>query len=175
MAENVDLTRIVLTDAEQRVFDKFAGQGTAVLSEEEYSTLRKTKLVDPSLGWFQEVKWPCSVKLTELGLQLQAYQKQLRRAVAKDDRRFRIHTILTIIAIGLSAISIVVDILLAADLSRVKRWIGISTAPTASPAATMAVTETVSSADPSKECSAESKEPESPAQSELQAATAAAP
>ena len=169
-AKNTDVTRIVLTEKQQRVFDKFDKNGDAVLSLEEYRTLRGTGLVDPSYGWFDDVKWPCSVKLTNLGLQLQAYQKQQRGVVAKDDRRYRINTIISATALGLSLIAIIVSILTATGVLRPKQRTEPPTAPTASPEATMAVTETVSAADSSPEYSAELQETQ-----ELESPEAAAP
>ncbi|MBQ9685030.1 MAG: hypothetical protein IJV41_00590 [Oscillospiraceae bacterium] len=172
--EAFDVTKIVLTAREQAAFDKFGASGRALLTLEEYNALRKKKLVDPSYGWFTEVKEPMDVPLSDEGQMLQAYQMQVRKDERKEDRRYRINTLLSGLALLLSVIAILANIATATNLSRLKRWLGISQESTEPSAPTTAVTETTSSADQSSDNSENPQSEELPAPADKQSATASA-
>lgn len=121
---------IVLRKNEQAVFDLFADDGTAILTESQYHLLRGKHLVDPSLGW---PEWPneggtVKVELTEVGLDLQAYQALAKAAEARTAGRFRTSMILSVLSLVLAGVGIFTSIATASDISRLKRWLNIEQA-----------------------------------------------
>ncbi len=99
-----DVTKIILTPAEQRAFDKFVGESdTADLTKGEFELLRNRGLIKNSLngnsGWFDIVDNAGLCELSDTGKALRAYQAVQTRNVKKNDRRYWITTGIAIAAL----------------------------------------------------------------------------
>ena len=111
-----DVTKIILTPAEQRAFDKFVGESdTADLTKGEFELLRNKGLIKNSLngnsGWFDIVDEFGSCELSDTGKALRAYQAMQVRDAKKNARRYWITTGIAIAALITAIASIVLQYL----------------------------------------------------------------
>lgn len=112
----IDFSKIVLTETEKSLFQPFLTTDTNVLTREDYLALSQTGLIKHSLDghsdWFPEQLPLTGVcEISDVGLQYRAYLKQEEEKQRLIDRRFRITTSISIIALVLSAIAILWQVL----------------------------------------------------------------
>ena len=99
----MDVSTIVLTDAERKAFDKFSQSDKAFLTQDEFKLLIQKKLVLDSMNgkssWFDDLPAYGECKLSPTGKDLKAYQAQKNRIKKKADRRYWITTGIAVIAL----------------------------------------------------------------------------
>lgn len=111
----MDVTKVHLTKKEQKAFDKFDENGEALLTLEEFQSLRHTKLIQERLGdagpWSSG--WPESglCRLSGYGEEYRRYYLAKQEEKRLDERRYRITTGISITALVISAGSLMVAIL----------------------------------------------------------------
>lgn len=99
-----DVTKIILTPAEQRAFDKFVGESdTADLTKQEFQLLKNKgllkNLMDGNSGWFYDMPDHGQCELNDTGKSLRAYQARQHGAEKKASRRYWITTGIAIAAL----------------------------------------------------------------------------
>lgn len=109
--EYTDFSKIVLTEEEQILFDRFSKSDIATFTKEEFFMLKEKGLVRGSLGgkssWFPEAMPESGeCKISQLGKELRVYQKQQDTLARKNDRRYKLTTAIAILALLLSVASI---------------------------------------------------------------------
>lgn len=106
----MNVSKIVLTDIEQRLFDRFRTADDVELSIDEYKILLHKKLIKDAIGgnsgWFDHLPEKGLCTLSDIGKDLRAYQIKMERAERKADRRYRITTGIAILALILSILSL---------------------------------------------------------------------
>ena len=99
----MDISTIVLTDAERKAFDKFSQSDKAFLTQDEFRLLIQKKLILDSMngksGWFDDLPDYGECKLSPTGKDLKAYRAQQSHVAKKADRRYWITTGIAIIAL----------------------------------------------------------------------------
>lgn len=99
----MDVSSVVLTDAERKAFDKFSQSDKAFLTKDEFKLLIQKKLILDSMngksGWFNDLPDYGECKLSPTGKDLKAYRAQQIRIAKKTDRRYWITTGIAIIAL----------------------------------------------------------------------------
>lgn len=91
----MDFTNLILTDKEQKIFNRFVKRDSVFLSKEEFIALRNRGLVTGILGGKSDsfdIPESGSCKLSEKGKQFRAYQCRQQKANRKNNRRYWITT-----------------------------------------------------------------------------------
>ena len=99
-----DVTKIILTPAEQRAFNKFVCESdTADLTKEEFQLLINKGLLKDLMngksGWFSVMPDHGQCELNDTGKSLRAYQARQHSAEKKNNRRYWITTGIAIAAL----------------------------------------------------------------------------
>lgn len=106
----MDVSKIVLTDAEQRLLNRFRESESAELTIEEYRVLLRKGLIkdsiDGSSGWFNDLPKKGICFLSDTGKDLQAYQNQQDRIRRQSSRRYWITTGIAVAALLMSVASL---------------------------------------------------------------------
>lgn len=106
----MDVSKIVLTDVEQKIFDRFKRTDSAELTKEEYKVLLHKNLILDSIGgssgWFDDLPEKGLCSLSDVGKDLRAYQAQRSKAERKSSRRYWITTGIAIAAFLLAVASL---------------------------------------------------------------------
>ena len=99
----MDVSKIVLTGAEQAAFDLFRHTDTVVLTSEQFRLLAAKglvqKTVDGAAVWFSGIPDRGECRLSNLGKDLQAFQLQQKRTARRESRRYWITTVIAIVAL----------------------------------------------------------------------------
>lgn len=94
----MEVSKIVLTSDEQKVFARFKRSDSAVLTKAEFQLLRRKNLVkdciDGKSSWFDDLPEKGVCAISDFGEDLRAYQKQQTNARRKDSRRYWITTVI---------------------------------------------------------------------------------
>lgn len=103
-----DYSQFVLTEKEQKAFNKFKKKDTAELTINEYKLLVWKRLVDDIRLDEEKILSPdpVQISLTRMGKELRTYQREQRAKTRKENIRYGITTFIAIIALVLSIISI---------------------------------------------------------------------
>lgn len=101
--ETIDVSKIVLTDIEQRLFDLFRGKDDVELTKDEYKILLHKNLIKDSIGgktgWFDNLPQKGICTISDIGKDLRAYQAKMERSARKEDRKYWITTIIAVVAL----------------------------------------------------------------------------
>lgn len=99
----MDVSKIVLTEAEQSAFDLFRQTDSAVLTVGQFQLLIKKGLLldsmDGKSGWFGNLPDFGICKLSDLGKDLRAYQLQQKQIARQQSRRYWITTGIAVVAL----------------------------------------------------------------------------
>lgn len=103
-----DYSQFVLTEKEQKAFNKFKRKDTAELTINEYKLLVWKRLVDDIRLDENKILSPdpIHISLTRVGKELRTYQKGQRAKARKENIRYGITTFIAVVALILSIISI---------------------------------------------------------------------
>lgn len=111
----MDYDKILLTDMEQTVFDKFKNSDTAILTQSEFQILKTKGLVIGAINgksdWFDDLPQSGACTISDLGKVFRIYQRNLYLLSKHEKSRYRINTIFSIIALLISTASLIVSIL----------------------------------------------------------------
>ena len=106
----MDVSKIVLTDTEQAIFDRFRKTDSAELTIDEYKILIHKGLIKDSIcgnsGWFSDLPEKGICSLSDKGKDLKAYQSMQRRLSRQASRRYWITTGIAVAAFLLSVVSL---------------------------------------------------------------------
>lgn len=107
-----DFTTILLSDEEQKIFDKFKSDNSALLTRKEFNAMAKRGLVIGALGgksnWFDNLPEIGVAHLSETGKSLKLYQKQTARK--EHVARVR-HWVPVFVSSLLSVIAIIISVI----------------------------------------------------------------
>lgn len=110
-----DVSKIYLDDKTQAVFDKFRQSDTAHLDWGEFELLNKKHLIKDSIDgkstWTNNHPGSGLCVLSDLGMDLRAYQQSVERAAKKADRRYWINTTIAVAALIISATALLLQFL----------------------------------------------------------------
>lgn len=99
-----DCEKLILTEQEQRVFDKFKKVNSTELTETEFALLRRKGLVDNE-QLLNAIDLTHIVRLSMRGQEFRAYQKLSRKQQHKEDLRYLITTLIALAALIISLIT----------------------------------------------------------------------
>lgn len=106
----MDVTKIILTEAEQAAFDLFRQTDSVVLTSEQFRLLAQKNLVQKSVDgaavWFTGIPDHGECCLSQAGKELRTYQLQQKQAVRRQSRRYWITTGIASLALVLSILSL---------------------------------------------------------------------
>lgn len=99
----MDVSKIVLTDVEQCLFDRFRKSDDVELTIDEYKVLLHKGLIKNSIGgnsgWFDDLPEKGICSLSDTGKDLRAYQAQQNKVERQSSRRYWITTAIAAIAL----------------------------------------------------------------------------
>ena len=110
----MDYEKILLTNMEQIAFDKFKYSDTSTLTKTEFQMLKAKGLIIGSINgksdWFDDLPQSGICEISNLGKNLRLYQHNQKILTRKENRRYRINTALSIIALLIASASLIVSI-----------------------------------------------------------------
>ena len=110
----MEYEKILLSDVEQLAFNKFMYCDTATLSKSEFQILKAKGLIAGSINgksdWFDDLPQSGICEISDLGKNLRLYQHNQKILTRKENRRYRINTALSIIALLIASASLIVSI-----------------------------------------------------------------
>ena len=106
----MDVTKIILTEAEQAAFDLFRQTDSVVLTSEQFRLLAQKNLVQKSVDgaavWVTGIPDHGECCLSQAGKELRTYQLQQKQAARRQSRRYWITTGIASLALVLSILSL---------------------------------------------------------------------
>lgn len=107
--------KILLTDIEQTIFDKFKDTDTAILTQSEFQVLKAKGLVIGAINgksdWFDDLPKSGTCTISDLGKFFRIYQRNQFLLSKQEKSRYRINNVFSIIALLISTASLIVSIL----------------------------------------------------------------
>ena len=91
--QQIDYSKIVLTDHERQIFDRFNSQDTATLTKQEFQVLRKQGLIKNSINgktsWFDHLPEKGVCILSDKGMLYRQYLQNQAKNNAQTKRQLR--------------------------------------------------------------------------------------